>query len=82
MEDAIFIAKLHTAGLLPGDLKAMMQSPSLPTSAHKASYFIDKAILPDVADNSTNLNKLLTVMEKFNNDVVKNVAAEIQGALT
>ena len=79
MQDAYFIAELKAAGLLPGDLKAKVQS--LSTSACRADYFMDEVILPDVASNRTNLNKLLTVMEQFNNDVLKDLATEIQRAL-
>ena len=79
MEDAIFLSSLDTAGLFPGDSKATVQS--IDTSAAKAGYFIDRVILPDVASNRTNLNKLLAVMKKFNNSTVKNLAAEIQKAL-
>jgi len=76
MDDAIFIAKLCSASLLPGNLKAEIKS--LKTSADKADYFIDMVIFP--YDN-TNLYKLLKVMEESQYDVVKNLAAEIKHAI-
>ena len=79
MQDAYFIAELNSAGLLPGNMKAKVLS--LSTSACRADSFMDEVIIPDVENNTTNLYKLLAVMGKFNNDAVKNLAAEIQKAL-
>ena len=79
MQDTTFITELDAALLFPGNVKATIQS--LPTTADKASYFIDNVILCNVGSDRTNLNKLLTVMEKFNYDPAKNLAEKIRTAL-
>jgi len=79
MQDTRFIAELHSAGLFPGNSKAKFKN--LPTSACAANCFIDDVIMPDIEYNRTNLNKLLAVMAKFDNDTVKDLAADIQRAL-
>ena len=77
MDDEIFIADLYTNELLPGDLRNEIKS--LPTSAKKASKFLDKVIEPSVKDNSSViLNTLLTVMKKSGNSVVIQLAENIQ----
>ena len=79
MDDATFMSALFSANLLPGNLKAEVKS--LPTSADKADYFLDRAIFPNIDNDKTNLEKLLNVLEKSNNAAVKNVAAEIRCAI-
>lgn len=79
MDDAIFIAKLVAANLLPGNLKAEVKS--LPTSADKADYFLDRMIYPNLNNDNSNLCTLLALMEKNKNIAVKNVAAEVKHAI-
>lgn len=80
MEDTHFIAKLHTAGLFSGNKKAEVES--LSTRAKKVNYFMDYVILPGLPNDRTNLGKLLKVMEKFNDDTLKNLSEQIQKALS
>ena len=76
MDDAIFIAKLRSAGLLPGNLKAEIKS--LKTSADKADYFLDYVILPNLSVNQTNFHKFLKVMEESGNDTLSTLAKDIK----
>ncbi|XP_065912961.1 uncharacterized protein [Dysidea avara] len=76
MDDAIFIAKLRSAGLLPGNLKAEIKS--LKTSADKADYFLDYVILPNISVNQTNFHKFLKVMEESGNDTLSTLAKDIK----
>ena len=81
MEDAIFIARLDAVSLFSGNVKATIQSLNFPTSADKASYFLDNIIFPNVNNDNTNLNKLLTVMDEFDSEALKYLSAEIRTAL-
>jgi len=80
MEDAHFVAKLHEVGLFSGDKKAKVES--LPTRAEKVNHFMDYVIFPGLPNDRTNLDKLLKVMEKFNDDTLKNLSENIQKALS
>ena len=42
MDDVVFITKLSSSGLLPGNLKVTVQSQ--PTSMEKAMKFLDQAV--------------------------------------
>jgi len=80
MDDAIFIAKIHSKRLLPGNLKSTIESQK--TSADKATVFLDKAIEPSLKnDDITPLKKLLTVMEDSGNDSLKKLAKTIRSKL-
>ena len=46
MDDAIFLAKIRSKGLLPGDIKATLKS--LPTPAKQATEFLDQVIEPSL----------------------------------
>ena len=72
-KDAIFIARLKTAGLFHGDLKETLES--MPTSADRASYFLDHGI----NKNCRNFMKLLEVMEKFDYEPAQDLARKIRG---
>ena len=62
LNDAMFIARLYSKRLLPGNIKATLKS--LPTPADKATEFLDQVIEPSLKnDDITPLKKLLTVME-------------------
>jgi len=77
MDDTIFIAKLYSKHLLPGNLKSTLQS--LPTSADKAAMMLDQAIEPFMKINDIiPLKKLLTIMEDSG---MKNLAKSIRSAL-
>jgi len=78
MDDAIFIAKLRSAGLLPGNLKAELKS--LKTSADKADYFLDCVILPNISVTQTNFHKFIKVMEECSYDAVSTLARDIKNA--
>ncbi|XP_065911399.1 uncharacterized protein, partial [Dysidea avara] len=71
-KDAIFCASLQAAGLFYGDLKEKVEAKD--TSAEMTLYFLDHGI----NYNCDNFMKLLTVMENFNSDPVKNLAKEIK----
>ena len=80
MDDAIFVAKLRSKQLLPGNLKSTIESQK--TSADKATVFLDKAIEPSLKnDDITPLKKLLTVMEDSGNDLLKKLAKTIRSTL-
>ena len=80
MDDVIFIAKMRSKRLLPGDIKAKLKS--LPTPATKAAEFLDQVIEPSLKnDDITPLKKLLTVMEDSGNDSLKKLAKTIRSIL-
>ena len=80
MDDAIFLAKIRSKGLLPGDIKATLKS--LPTPAKQATEFLDQVIEPSLKnDDIIPLKKLLTVMEDSGIDVLKKLAKTIRSAL-
>ena len=77
MKNDIFIAKLYTNKLLPGDLKEVIDSP-LFTSAKKAATFLDETIKPSVRNkDSTRFNALLTVMKSCDDNTVRELAETI-----
>jgi len=78
MDDAIFIANLRSARLLPGNLKAVIKS--LPTSADKADHFLDHVILPNISKNHDNFLALMNVMENSDYPSLNKLAEEIKGA--
>jgi len=79
MDDAFFQGRLFTANLLPGNTKNEVKA--ILTNADKVEFFITKVILPDLAENRTNLDRLLTVMEESDSEPVQKLAAEICQAL-
>jgi len=78
MDDAIFIAKLMAARLLPGNLKAVIKS--LPTLVDKADHFMDHVILPNISNNHDNFLALMNVMENSDYPSLNKLAEEIKGA--
>ena len=75
MNDALFRARLRTAGLFHGNLKAEIMSK--PTAAEKAEHFLENGI-----NNDTEcFNKLLTIMNDYNNDCLKKLAEKICGEI-
>ena len=80
MDDSLFIAELFACGLLPGDLKYQVEAKK--TRIDKVTCFLDSKISRDISiDNSTSLNKLLTVMEQSDNDSLKDLAKQIKTTL-
>ena len=73
MDDVKFRARLYSAGLLPGDLRDKVQSK--PTTAEKAEHFLHYGIKTD----TDSFNKLLTIMEEYDNDHLKKLAEMICG---
>ena len=80
MDDSLFVAELFACGLLPGDLKHQIEAKK--TLIDKATCFLDNKISRDISiDNSTSLNKLLTVMEQSDSDSLKDLAKQIRISL-
>ena len=80
MEDSLFLAKLFSCDLFPGDLKNQIKVQE--TSIGKATYFLDHVIGPYLSvGNSKNFHKLLSIMEESDNDSLKVLAKEIRVAL-
>ena len=76
MDDVIFTAKLFQNGLLPNDWKARLNS--LPTSAMKATEFLDNIIKPDIQGGSnSNFTSLLSIMTNSEDENVKKLADTI-----
>ena len=78
MDDALFIAKLFSNDLLPGDVKNQLKLLHR-TSADKALLFLDSVIEPSVtSDDGNSFDKLLNVMESCNYPCVKELANQIR----
>ena len=78
MDDAVFIAKLFSNDLLPGDLKNQLKLLHR-TSADKAALFLDSVIEPSVtSDGGSSFDKLLNVMEGSEYQHVKELVKEIR----
>ena len=73
MNDVKFRAKLHSAGILPGNLKEEIKSK--PTAAEKAEHFLDYGVKSD----TETFNKLLKIMEDHNDDHLKELAEKNTG---
>ena len=77
MQDATFMAKLVGHNLLPGNLKALVESKQ--TVSDKAMYFLDHEIKPGVSiGDFTNFDKLLNVMKNWESDSLRKLADEIK----
>ena len=80
MDDQMFIERLFSDGLLPGNLKQQVQSQT--TSKEKAAYFLDHKINPDVTIiDFTSFDKLLQAMENYGSHSSKELAKEIKTTL-
>ena len=75
MNKAIFLSKLKASGLLSDDF--MTKLKSIPLVKNKAECLLYDVILPTLPNDTTNLDKLLSVMEEYNNDDVKKLASEL-----
>ena len=81
MDDAVFIAKLFSNDLLPGDLKNQLKLLHR-TSADKATLFLDTVIEPSVtSDGGSSFDKLFNVMEDSEYKHVKKLANQIRTSL-
>jgi len=80
MNDAIFMAKLFSAKLLPGDVKYQVESMS--TQADKATHFLDRVIQPSVTSGvGRHFYDLIKVMEDSEYNGVKELAKLIRNEL-
>ena len=79
MKDVIFLAKLTSRELFPGDLKDQVKEKS--SLAEAADHFLDNSIKKDLKnDVDESFLKLLSAMEEFSPQL-KTLAAEIQDQL-
>ena len=77
MQDAKFKAELQCHNLLPGNLKALVESKD--TVSDQAMYFLDHKIKPDVSiGDSTSFDKLLNAMKNWKDDTLKKLADDIK----
>ena len=77
MNDEYFIAELYAKKLLPGNLKADIES--LPISARRASKFLDDVIKPSVENNDCRkFHTLLRVMKENDNDSIRELADKLR----
>ena len=80
MNDECFMSDLYGEDLLPGDLKADVES--LPTSTKRASKFLDNAIKPSVEINdSRKLHILVKLMKENDDNSIKELADKIRMSL-
>ena len=80
MNDDYFMAELYAMKLLPGNLKADIES--LPTSVKRASKFLDDVIKPSVENNDcTKFHTLLRLMKKTDDVAIKELADTIRSLL-
>ena len=80
MSDAVFIAKLYSNDLLPGDMKATIES--IPTASQRTTKLLDNVIKPTIdSNNSTRLGVLLEVMKDSEDDNLRRLAGTILSAL-
>ena len=79
MHDTLFIAKLKDSGFLPGNVKDTI-TYAKPTPADKAMFFLDNCITNGFTDDNKNplFMKLIDVMSKSDNFVLKSVTADIK----
>ena len=80
MDDALFIAKLHSYGLFPGDISYKVNV--LLTQAERASYFLNHVIKPalDIGEPSS-FHNLLSVMEQCGYTHVEKLAYTIKSQM-
>ena len=81
MDDAVFVAKLFSNDLLPGDLKNQLKLVHR-TSADKAVLFLDSVIEPSVtSDGGSSFDKLLHIMEDSEYQHLKELVVQIRTSL-
>ena len=80
MDDILFITKLSTCKLLPGDTNDQLKS--LPTQAAKASYFLDHVIKSALEiDDTSSFDNLLSVMEHSGYLHMENLSCKIKSEM-
>ena len=80
VKDPLFSARLLSTGLYSGNLKQKVKAQ--PTDADAATLFLDEAIeRPLTNGDKEPFEKLLTVIEQFNNQQLKKLASEIRKEL-
>ena len=80
MDDPVFTAELYARDLLPDDFKEHLDS--LPTSAKKASHFLDHVIKPSVTSGvGSRFDKLLNVMKDSDYETVRELGKQIKDDL-
>ena len=80
MDDALFITKLSSHNLLPGDNPSKIKSLSTP--AEKASYFLTHVIQPSLdIDDISDFDNLLSVMEDCGYNYVKKLSCKIKSEI-
>jgi len=78
MSDALFMAKLYSQDLLPGDSKAQIEAK--PTTAERASCFLDTVIERGFVDDNTNptFYSLLSIMQENDDPLLRSLAETIK----
>jgi len=82
MKDVMFSSQLVKKGLFSGNMKAKVKAQ--PTDADAAEYFLDNAIEKPLSNEDSDtepFEKLLMVMEQFNNQSLKKLASNIRKKL-
>ena len=80
VDDTIFLAKLFSCDLLPGNL--MNEIKAEKTTADKAVCFLNGKISRDISNGDFNsFNKLLNIMEESGYDSLKGLAKKIRTVL-
>ena len=79
MKDPIFVAELHSRGLLPGDHYDEVESQSTP--AKKAVYFLKHVIETSLITDDDSFNELLNIMENSEFPNAKKLAQQIRSKL-
>ena len=81
MNDTLFIAKLSTFNLLPGNISNQLQA--LPTQADKALYLLNHVIKPalDINDTSS-FENLLSAIEQCGYNHVITIACKIKSQMS
>ena len=80
VDDTLFLAKLYSCDLLPGDL--MNEIIAKETRAQKAMCFLNGKIMCDISIGDFNsFNKLLNIMEESENDSLKDLAKKIKSVM-
>lgn len=79
MKDAIFIAKMYSKSLFPGDLKAQVETKS--SSQDAAAYFLDNSIQKDLKNGrAKSFMKVLSTLMEYG-DTCKDLSSEIMQKL-
>ena len=79
MNDLLFIAKLHSHGLLPADATEQIEPKR--TRAEKCDYFISHVIMPSLVINDSHFMELLNIMQQSGFIDVKQLSDQIKSEL-